>query len=82
MSIFCRGKGKDFAEGSGRNTRCYPSERLDTYTVIEMKDERTFTLLHRDGRMFSDVIFPQPMRENAQGCHIAVQLVTYNNKHT
>ena len=56
------------------------SERLDTYTVIEQNDEHTLTLFHRDGRVFRDVIFPQPMPENAQGRHLAAQLVTYNNK--
>ena len=56
------------------------AERLDAYTVIGQKDERTFTLRHRDGREFHDVIFPQPMPENAQGCHLAAQLVTYNDK--
>lgn len=56
------------------------SERLDTYTVLDRKDERTFTLCHRDGRVFRDVIFPQPMPEKAQGRHLAAQLVTYNNK--
>lgn len=56
------------------------SERLDTYTVIGRNDEHTLTLFHRDGREFYDVIFPQPMPEKAQGCHLAVQFVTYNNK--
>lgn len=56
------------------------SERLDTYTVLDRKDERTFTLCHRDGRVFRDVIFPQPMPLKAQGRHLAAQLVTYNNK--
>lgn len=56
------------------------SERLDTYTVIEQNDEHTVTLFHRDGRVFRDVIFPQPMPENVQGCHLAAQLVTYNNR--
>ena len=28
------------------------SERLDTYTVIGVKDGRTYTLRHRDGRLF------------------------------
>ena len=56
------------------------SERLDTYTVIEQNDEHTLTLFHRDGRVFRNVIFPQPMPENVQGRHLAAQLVTYNNK--
>lgn len=77
---FVEGKEKTLLKEAAEILDAIRSERLDTYTVIEMKDERTFTLLHRDGRMFSDVIFPQPMPENAQGCHIAVQLVTYNNK--
>ena len=56
------------------------TERLDTYTVIEKKDKRTFTLRHSDGRVFSDVTFPTPVQENAQGRCLAAQLVTYNNK--
>ena len=56
------------------------SERLDTYTVIEMKDERTFTLLHRDGRVFIDVICPTHVQKDIQGRHLAAQIVTYNNK--
>ena len=56
------------------------SERLDTYTVLDRKDERTFTMCHRDGRVFRDVIFPQPMPEKAQGRHLAAQLVNYNNR--
>ncbi len=56
------------------------SERLDTYTVIEQNDEHTLNLFHRDGRVFRNVIFPQPMPEKAQGRHLAAQLLTYNNK--
>ena len=44
------------------------------------KDKRTFTLRHSDGRVFSDVTFPTPAQENAQGRYLAAQLVTYNNK--
>lgn len=56
------------------------SERLDTYTVIEQNDEHTLTLFHRDGRVFRNVIFQQPIPENVQGRHLAAQIVTYNNK--
>ena len=56
------------------------SERLDTYTVIEKKDEHTLTLRHRDGRVFCDVIFPTSIQENMQSCYLAAQLVTYQEK--
>lgn len=56
------------------------SERLDTYTVIERKDEHMLTLLHRDGRMFQNVIIPMPIPENMQSRYLAAQLVTYNNQ--
>lgn len=63
-----------------QNLDAIRSERLDTYTVIEQNDEHTVTLFHRDGRVFRDVIFPQPMPEKAQDRHLAAQLVTYNNQ--
>ncbi|OUP32143.1 hypothetical protein [Bacteroides sp. An19] len=56
------------------------AERLDTYTVIEQKDDRRFTLRHRDGRVFSNVIFPMSVSDDVQDRHLAAQLVTYNNK--
>ena len=56
------------------------SERLDTYTIVERKNECTFTLCHRDGRIFHDVIFPTPIPESIQNRSLAVQLVTYNGK--
>ena len=56
------------------------AERLDTYTVIGRKDERTLTLRHRDGRVLRDVIFPTLVPEDVQNRHLAAQLVTYNNK--
>lgn len=65
---------------AAQNLDTIRTERLDTYTVIEQNDEHTLTLFHRDGRVFRDVIFPQPMPENVQGRHLAAQLVTYNNK--
>ena len=55
------------------------SERLDTYTVIGRKDEQTFTLRHRDGRVFQEVTFPMPVPENGQDHHLAAQLVTYKD---
>ena len=77
---FGEGKEKDRLKEAAQNLDTIRSERLDAYTVIEQNDEHTFTLLHRDGRVFRDVIFPQLMPENTQGCHLAAQLVTYNNK--
>ena len=56
------------------------SERLDTYTVIGRKDGQTFTLRHRDGRVFNEVTFPTSVLEDVQGRHLAAQLVTYNDK--
>ena len=75
---FVEGKEKTLLNEAAKTLDAIQAERLDTYTVIGQKDERTFTLRHRDGREFHDVIFPQPMPENAQGCHLAAQLVTYN----
>lgn len=77
---FVEGKEKTLLNEAAKTLDAIQAERLDTYTVIGQKDERTFTLRHRDGREFHDVIFPQPMPENAQGCHLAAQLVTYNDK--
>ena len=56
------------------------SERLDTYTVIDWKDEHLLALLHRDGREFRDVIFLQSVPDDVQNRHLAAQLVTYNDK--
>ena len=56
------------------------SERLDVYTVIGQKDERTFTLRHRDGSIFKDVIFSTPILQKMQSHHLVAQLVTYNDK--
>ena len=38
------------------------SERLDTYTVIERKDNHTFTLWHRNGRVFENVVLNEELR--------------------
>ena len=38
------------------------SERLDTYTVIERKNDYTLTLLHRDGRVFENVRLNEELR--------------------
>ena len=38
------------------------SERLDTYTVIERKDDDTLTLRHRDGRVFENVKLNEELR--------------------
>lgn len=56
------------------------AERLDTYTVIGQKDERMFTLRHRDGREFRDVIFSTPVPQDVQSPHLVAQLVTYHDK--
>lgn len=56
------------------------AERLDTYTVIGQKDERMFTLRHRDGREFRDVIFSTPVPQDVQNPHLVAQLVTYHDK--
>lgn len=56
------------------------SERLDTYTVIERGNKHTLTLCHRDGRVVKDVTFHMSVSKNAQYRHLAVQLVTYNDK--
>lgn len=79
---FVEEKEKALLREAAKTLDAIQAERLDTYTVIGQKDERTFTLRHRDGREFYDVIFPQPMpeNENVQGRHLAAQLVTYNNK--
>ena len=77
---FVEGKEKAMLKEAAKMLDAIQFERLDTYTVIGQKDERTSTLRHRDGRVFHDVIFPQPMPENAQGRHLAAQLVTYNDK--
>ena len=56
------------------------AERLDAYTVLERKDGRTFTLQHRDGRVFHDIIFSTPVSKEMPSRYFAAQLVTYNNK--
>lgn len=57
------------------------SERLDTYTVIERKDDNTLTLRHRDGRMFENVALNEELRvKDEESDHLAAQLVTYLDK--
>ena len=72
------------------------SERLDTYTVIEQKDECTLTLRHKDSRIFENVILNEELRvktnslvfnnksflseANEEFDYLAVQLVTYLGK--
>ena len=56
------------------------SERLDTYTVIGVKDGRTFTLRHRDGRLFKDVTSRSPVPEDVRTGCLAAQLVFYKDK--
>lgn len=57
------------------------SERLDTYTVIERKDDYTLTLRHRDGQVFEDVILNEELSvKNEESDCLAAQLVTYLGK--
>lgn len=57
------------------------SERLDTYTVIERKDDYTLTLRHRDGRVFENVALNEELRvKDEESNHLAAQLVTYLGK--
>lgn len=77
---FVDGKEKERLKEAAQILDTIRSERLDTYTVIEQNDEHTLTLFHGDGRVFRNVIFPQPMSENAQSRHLSAQIVTCNNK--
>ena len=77
---FVEGMGKDRLKEVAQILDSIRSERLDTYTVIERKDEHTLTLCHRDGREFHDVMLPTPIPENVQGLHLAAQLVTYKGR--
>ena len=56
------------------------SERLDVYTVMGKKDERTVTLRHRDGRLFKDVVLPLPWTGVDLPLCLATQLVTCQYK--
>lgn len=77
---FMEEKEKAMLREAAKTLDAIQAERLDTYTVIGQKDERTFTLRHRDGHEFSNVIFPMSVSKYAQDHHLAVQLVIYNNK--
>ena len=77
---FVEGKEKAMLGEAAKTLDAIQAERLDTYTVIGQKDERTSTLRHRDGREFRDVIFPTPVPQDMQSPHFAAQLVTYNDK--
>ena len=77
---FVEGKEKAILGEAAKTLDAIQAERLDTYTVIGQKDERTSTLRHRDGREFRDVIFPTPVPQDMQNPHLAAQLVTYNDK--
>ena len=79
---FVEEKEKVMLREAAKTLDAIQAERLDTYTVIGQKDERTFTLHHRDGRVFYDVIFPQPMPENAQGRHLPPSSSPIMTKHT
>ena len=77
---FVEGKEKTLLKEAAEILDAIRSERLDTYTVLERKDGRTFTLRHRDGRVFLNVIFPTPVPKDVPSRYLAAQLVTYNNK--
>ena len=80
VAFVIKGKDKVLLKETAASLDTLRSERLDTYTVIGRKDERTLTLCHRDGREFRDVIFPTPVPENVQDRHLAAQLVTYKGR--
>ncbi|WP_288172671.1 hypothetical protein [Prevotella sp. CAG:255] len=77
---FVEGKEKTLLNKAAKTLDAIQAERLDTYTVIGQKDERMFTLRHRDGRVFHDVIFPTPVSEDMPSRYLTVQLVTYKDK--
>lgn len=77
---FVEEKEKDLLREAAKTLDAIQAERLDTYTVIGQKDERTFTLHHRDGRVFHDVIFSTPVSKDMTSRYLATQLVTYNSK--
>lgn len=77
---FVEEKEKDLLKEAAKTLDAIQSEWLDTYTVLERKDERMFTLCHRDGRVFHDVIFPTPVPKDVPSRYLAAQLVTYNGK--
>lgn len=74
------GKEKTLLKETAEILDTIRSERLDTYTVIEKTGDSTLTLRHRDGRVFRNVIFQKPVPEGVQNRHLAVQLVTYQDK--
>lgn len=77
---FVEGKEKGMLKEAAKVLDTIQAEQLDTYTVIGQRDERTFTLRHRDGREFRDVIASTPVPQDMQSPHLAAQLVTYNDK--
>ena len=79
-TTFVEKKEKDLLRETAKILDAIHAERLDTYMVIGQKEERMFTLRHRDGREFSNVIFPTSVSDDVQYRHLAAQLVTYNNK--
>lgn len=79
-TTFVEGNEKALLKETAKTLDAIHAERLDSYTVLERKDERTFTLRHRDGREFRDVIFTTPVPQDMQSPYLAAQLVTYNNK--
>ena len=79
-TTFVEEKEKELLREAAKTLDAIHAERLDTYTVIGQKDERPFTLRHRDGREFNDVTFPTPVSNDMTSCYLAAQLVTYNNR--
>ena len=77
---FVEGKDKVLLKETAASLDTLRPERLDTYTVIERKDEHMLALHHKDGRGFLDVIFPTPVPTDMQNRHLAAQLVTYKDK--
>lgn len=77
---FVEGKEKTLLKETAEILDTIRSERLDTYTVIEKTGDSTLTLRHRDGRIFWNVIFLKPVPKDVQNRHLAVQLVTYQDK--
>ena len=77
---FVEGKDKVLLKETAASLDTLRPERLDTYTVVERKDEHTLTLRHRDGREFRNVIFSTPVPTNIQNRHLAAQLVTYKGR--
>lgn len=77
---FVEEKEKALLEKTAEMLDTIHAERLDTYTVLERKDEHSLILRHRDGRVFRDVAFPTPVPGYIQRRILVAQLVTYIGK--